>query len=122
MLSHPERIYRVRQVSDAGRFHYANLPRSRAIVGNTKVRLQTRPVAHLSILPDPILSLVRVSVVMPALNEADNLVHVFDRMPREVFEVILVDGNSTDGTVEVAKRLWPNVTVITQNGMEKAMH
>ena len=33
-----------------------------------------------------------------------------------------MDGNSTDGTVEVAKRLWPNVTVITQNGMEKAMH
>ena len=31
----------------------------------------------------------------------------------------LVDGNSTDGTVEVAKRLWPNVTVITQNGMGK---
>jgi glycosyltransferase involved in cell wall biosynthesis len=68
---------------------------------------------------DPILSLVRVSVVVPTLNEADNLPHVFEHMPDEVFEVILVDGNSTDGTVEVAKRLWPSLRVITQSGKGK---
>jgi glycosyltransferase involved in cell wall biosynthesis len=68
---------------------------------------------------DPILSLVRVSVVVPTLNEADNLPHVFEHMPDEVFEVILVDGNSTDGTVEVAKRLWPSLRVIAQSGKGK---
>jgi len=70
-------------------------------------------------LRDPTLSSVRISVVMPALNEADNLPHVFERMPIEVFEVILVDGNSTDGTVEVATQLWPSLRVITQSGKGK---
>ena len=44
----------------------------------------------------------RVSVVIPTLNEAENLPHVFERSPRAA-EVILVDGNSTDGTLEVAR-------------------
>ncbi len=69
--------------------------------------------------PDPILSLVTVSVVLPTLNEADNLPHVFERMPSEIFEVILVDGNSTDGTVEVAKELWPSLRVVRQSGKGK---
>ena len=56
----------------------------------------------------------RVSVVIPALNEARNLPHVFERMPRGTYEVILVDGNSTDDTVAVAQREWPGVRVITQ--------
>jgi len=77
------------------------------------------PLDGFKVARDPILSLARVSVVVPTLNEADNLPHVFERMPSEVFEVILVDGNSTDGTIEVAKRLWPSVRVITQSGMGK---
>ena len=64
---------------------------------------------QLRVVADPILSAVRVSVVIPALNEADNLPHVFERMPVEVSEVILVDGDSTDGTVQVAKQLWPRL-------------
>jgi glycosyltransferase involved in cell wall biosynthesis len=63
--------------------------------------------------------MLRVSVVIPTLNESENLPHVFDRMPREVFEVILVDGNSTDGTVQTAKRLCPDLRVITQTGKGK---
>ncbi len=35
-----------------------------------------------------------ISVVVPAMNEAENLAHVLPRIPREVHEVILVDGNS----------------------------
>ena len=46
----------------------------------------------------------RVSVVIPALNEAENLRHVLPRLPEGLHEVILVDGHSTDGTVEVARR------------------
>ena len=56
----------------------------------------------------------RISVVMPALNEAPNLPHVFARLPTDIHEVILVDGCSVDGTIEVARRLRPDVRVVTQ--------
>jgi glycosyltransferase involved in cell wall biosynthesis len=56
-----------------------------------------------------------VSVVIPTLNEAANLPHVFARLPMSVIdEVILVDGLSTDDTVAVAKALLPGITVLTQ--------
>ena len=53
----------------------------------------------------------RISVVMPALNEAPNLPHVFARLPTDIHEVILVDGCSVDGTIEVARRLRPDVVL-----------
>ncbi|MGV8084343.1 MAG: glycosyltransferase family 2 protein [Coriobacteriia bacterium] len=56
----------------------------------------------------------RVSVVVAALNEADNLAYVLPRIPEDVYEVILVDGHSTDGTVETAKRLKPSIRIICQ--------
>ena len=72
-------------------------------------------VAETKIVPDVILSAVRVSVVVPTLNEAENLPLVFDRMPPEgLFEVILVDGASLDGTIETARRLLPDVHVVHQ--------
>lgn len=55
-----------------------------------------------------------VSVVVPAMNEAANLPHVFATLPRWIDEVILVDGNSTDDTVAVAKRLRPDLRVVVQ--------
>jgi len=58
--------------------------------------------------------LPRVSVVVPTFNEAQNLPHVFARMP-DVFEVIVVDGHSTDDTVEVARRLRPDAKIVLQN-------
>jgi glycosyltransferase involved in cell wall biosynthesis len=61
----------------------------------------------------------RVSVVIPALNEAENLRHVLPRIPSTVHEVLLVDGLSTDGTPDVARRLWPGVRLITQQGRGK---
>lgn len=77
------------------------------------------PLRELRVIPDPILSLARVSVVIPTLNEADNIPHVFERMPSEVYEVVMVDGHSTDGTVELAKRLWPALVVINQTSKGK---
>ena len=62
---------------------------------------------------------VRVSVVIPTLNEAENLPHVLPRLPAGLHEVILVDGHSTDRTIEVARRLRPDVRVVTQSGRGK---
>jgi glycosyltransferase involved in cell wall biosynthesis len=59
-------------------------------------------------------SLPRVSVVIPALNEALNLPYVFARIPEDIHEIILVDGYSEDDTVPVARRLSPDVRVINQ--------
>lgn len=55
----------------------------------------------------------RISVVVPARNEAANLPVVLAALP-EVFEVILVDGRSRDDTVEVARRIRPDIRVVTQ--------
>lgn len=55
-----------------------------------------------------------VSVVVPALNEARNIPHVFARMPPNIHEVVLVDGFSVDDTVAVARRLRPDVHVVRQ--------
>jgi len=55
-----------------------------------------------------------VSVVVPALNEERNLPYVFGRIPVDVDEVILVDGGSRDRTVEVARELYPDLTVVRQ--------
>jgi glycosyltransferase involved in cell wall biosynthesis len=55
-----------------------------------------------------------VSVIVPALNEARNIPHVFERIPADVREVVLVDGFSVDGTVAVARQLRPDVRVVMQ--------
>ena len=60
-----------------------------------------------------------VSVVIPALNEAANLPHVLPKIPPWVCEVLLVDGRSTDDTVEVARRLRPGIRIVTQEGRGK---
>lgn len=80
-------------------------------VGRISVRY--RPISsHLAITPP-------VSVVIPAMNEAENLPYVFKSLPDWIHEVVLVDGNSTDGTVEVARELWPGVKVVQQLGKGK---
>ncbi len=57
---------------------------------------------------------LKVSVVIPTLNEARNLQHVFAALPAGLHEVILVDGHSVDGTPDIARRLRPDVRVISQ--------
>ena len=57
----------------------------------------------------------RVSVVVPTFNEAKNLPHVFGLLPDDLHEVIVVDGLSVDGTVEVARALRPDVRIVRQN-------
>lgn len=55
----------------------------------------------------------RISIIVPARNEAKNLEIVLPMLP-DVHEIIVVDGHSVDGTPEVARRVRPSVDVITQ--------
>ena len=57
----------------------------------------------------------RVSVLIPCLNEADNLEHVLPLIPSWVHEVVLVDDHCTDETVAVARRLMPDVVIATNH-------
>ena len=61
----------------------------------------------------------RVSVVVPTLNEAANLPHVFARLPHDLWELIVVDGRSTDDTVGVAKLLRPDTHVVLETRLGK---
>ncbi|MCA1670078.1 MAG: glycosyltransferase family 2 protein [Thermomicrobia bacterium] len=56
----------------------------------------------------------RASVIIPTLNEAENLPHVLPRIPPWVHEIIVVDGCSTDDTVAVAQALHPKVRIVMQ--------
>lgn len=61
----------------------------------------------------------KVSLVIPTKNEVKNLPHVLPRIPAMVDEIILVDANSTDGTVEMARQLCPDIRVVAQPGRGK---
>ena len=54
----------------------------------------------------------RLSVVIPAKNEARNIGWVVSRLPSIVDELVLVDGHSTDSTIEVTRALRPDVVVV----------
>ena len=65
-----------------------------------------------------------VSVIIPTLNEEKNIPLVLPFLPLNwIDEVILVDGRSTDDTVQVAKQLLPSIKVIleTRKGKGVAM-
>lgn len=55
----------------------------------------------------------RISVVVPTLNEAENLPHVLPRLDPD-HEILIVDGASTDGTIETALRLRPDARIVSQ--------
>jgi glycosyltransferase involved in cell wall biosynthesis len=56
----------------------------------------------------------KVSVIIPTLNEARNLPHVFSGLPPAPHEVIIVDGHSVDDTVATARLLRPDVRIVKQ--------
>lgn len=60
-----------------------------------------------------------VTAVVPAMNEAENLPHVLPALAQHVDEVILVDGKSTDNTIDVAREVLPSVRVVNQTGKGK---
>ncbi|MBC7814823.1 MAG: glycosyltransferase family 2 protein [Burkholderiales bacterium] len=69
------------------------------------VRVGVNPFAY----PKP-----KVSVVIPTLNEAKNLRYVLPYIPDWVYEVIIVDGHSTDDTVSAAQSLYPGVKIVDE--------
>jgi glycosyltransferase involved in cell wall biosynthesis len=54
-----------------------------------------------------------VTAVIPTLNEADNLRWLMPRLTA-VDEIVIVDGESTDGTVEVVLSLRPDAKIIVE--------
>jgi glycosyltransferase involved in cell wall biosynthesis len=60
-----------------------------------------------------------ITVVIPTLNEAENLPYVLERLPAMVSEVIVVDGHSTDGTVDAALKCRPDAKIVIQTGKGK---
>jgi glycosyltransferase involved in cell wall biosynthesis len=77
------------------------------------------PVPRPNVVPTLADTGLRVSVVIPTLNEEENLPHVFARLPRGLHEVIVVDGHSTDRTVAVARWLRPDTRIVMQTGRGK---
>jgi len=59
-----------------------------------------------------------VTIVIPARNEARNLEVVLPKLP-DVDQIVLVDGNSVDGTIETAQRTRPGITVLRQTRIGK---
>lgn len=63
---------------------------------------------------EKIIDFPPITVLICTLNEEENLPYVLPKIPRWVNEILLVDGNSSDHTVEVAKKLCPEVRVLLQ--------
>ena len=68
----------------------------------------------MAVQSDSLASWPRVSVVIPTLNEARNLPHVFDSLPSDIYEIIIADGHSVDNTLEVVGQLRPEARIVMQ--------
>ncbi len=66
---------------------------------------------------------MKVSVVIPTLNEEESIGHVLDKIPRDPkyqWEIIIVDGDSRDGTREIAREKGAKVVVEKRKGYGRA--
>ena len=61
----------------------------------------------------------RITALICTLMEEGNLQHVLPRIPEWVDEILLVDGHSTDRTVDVARKLCPSIRILYQPGKGK---
>lgn len=64
---------------------------------------------------------VKVSVVIPTLNEERSIGRVLQMLPKgENYEVVIVDGLSTDRTVEIAREMGARVVMEKRRGYGRA--
>lgn len=56
----------------------------------------------------------RVTLVIPTLNEPKHLVHVLPTIPDVVDGLIIVDGKSIDGTLEVVREFRPDAVIVPE--------
>lgn len=64
---------------------------------------------------------MNISVIIPAYNEEKGIAKTIEKIPKEVFEIIVVDNNSTDKTAEIAKKLGARVVKETKQGYGYAL-
>lgn len=68
-----------------------------------------------------------VSVILPVMNEAENLRILIPRLnallerERLAYEIVVIDGPSTDGTSEVARELGARVVPERRRGYAGAL-
>ena len=61
----------------------------------------------------------RITALICTLDEEENLPYVLPEIPEWVDEILLVDGHSTDRTVDVARKLCPGIRILYQPGKGK---
>lgn len=64
---------------------------------------------------------LRLSIVIPCLNEESGLPAVLRTIPSFVDEVVVVDNNSTDRTAEVARAMGARVILELERGYGRAL-
>jgi len=65
----------------------------------------------------------RISVIIPTLNEADNLAPTLEPLVKSgVHEIIIVDAGSTDGTAEIASKFDVSFKVTPKEGRAQQMN
>jgi len=57
-----------------------------------------------------------ISVVIPCHNEADGIAEVIASVPKPVFEIIVVDNNSTDASAQIAARSGARIVKESRKG------
>ncbi len=66
---------------------------------------------------------MKISVIIPTLNEEESIGHVLDKIPRDPkyeWEILIVDGNSKDRTREIAKEKGAKVIIEKRKGYGRA--
>jgi glycosyltransferase involved in cell wall biosynthesis len=59
-------------------------------------------------------SSLKISLIIPTLNEAENLKFVLPAIPGIIDELVIVDGGSADSTLDVVRELRPDAKIIVE--------